>query len=111
MVAAVLRKFQTSPDLTLQVSDMVRVAVDRALKQLRANGGGDVTHPQGYQHPARTAAELRSTVSDDGQVPVRQEAVTDGMADDLAEIVNAVEPAAPAQDIVIPKKGPDGWAF
>ncbi len=117
MVAAVLKKFLTPPDINLQVTDMVRVAVDNALKQLKANGGGAVAAPRGYQHPARTADEVRASVSDEGQVPARQEAVTDGMADDLADIVNRIdvhgEPQKlePAKDIVIPTKGPDGWAF
>lgn len=116
MVRAVLDKFQTPPDIALQVSDMVREAVDRALRQLTANGGGDVQQPQGYTHPARTAEEVRATVADESMgVPSTQRAETDGMPEDLAAIVNEVKGfpgyKGDKSKIVIPKKCRDGWAF
>ena len=98
----------------MQVSDMVRESVDIAVTQLTANGGGTPYEATGYSHPARTAAEIKATIASDTAVPRTQKAVTDGMADDLAEIVNKVVVHGEPQklEIVLPKEGPNGkWAF
>ncbi len=106
----VLVNFALPPDICLQVSDMVREAVDTAITQLTANGGGQPPRPEGYTHAARTAAELRESVGSETQVPAGQKANTDGMAADLAALVNQVSPDAPGE-IIIPKKVNDGWVF
>ena len=96
----------------MQVSEMVEEAVDRAVRQLTANGGGAPQEATGYMHAARTAEEIRATIASDTAVPRSQKAVTDGMADDLAEIVNAApEPEGEGPGIIIPKEGLRGWAF
>lgn len=95
----------------MQVAEMVRESVDRAVTQLTANGGGTPQEPTGYTHAARTADEIKATIASSTRVPRDQKAVTDGMDDDLAEIVNRVEVHGEPQKLVIPKETPRGWAF
>lgn len=95
---------------------MVREAVDTALTQLTANGGGTPQQAAGYSHPARTAEEIKATVADRGTaVPPSQQAVTDGMPADLAEIVNKRRGfpgfTGDTTKLVIPEKKNGGWKF
>ncbi|MEE8518704.1 MAG: hypothetical protein V3S98_06230 [Dehalococcoidia bacterium] len=101
----------------MQIAEMVRESVDKAVTQLTANGGGTPQEATGYLHAARTAAEIKLVAASDTAVPRGQKAVTVGMADDLAEIVNRIEVHGepqrlePDKGIVIPKEGSSGWAF
>ena len=95
----------------MQITDMVGEAVDRALRQLTANGGGTPQPAAGYQHAARTKEELlASPVADQTTVPRDQELVTDAMDPEfLAEIQkDQKEPG----EILLPKEDGNGsWAF
>lgn len=96
----------------MQVAEMVRESTDSAIRQLTSNGGGTPYEATGYTHPARTAEEIKATIASNTAVPRNQKANTEGMADDLAEIVNRVEVHGEPQKLIIPKEGSDGkWAF
>lgn len=95
----------------MQVSEMVREAVDRAVRQLTANGGGTPQEATTYQHAARTAEEIKATVASGTVVPRNQAAVTDGMDADLAEIVNSTPEPEGEPEPIFPKEGLRGWKF
>ena len=96
-MSQVLEKHQLPPDIVLQVTDMTREAIDKALRQLTANGGGKPQQAQGYQFPARTPAELRGKAATQTLVPDSQKVETGE--------------AEPQQVIYPDKELPSGWSF
>jgi hypothetical protein len=81
-------------DVSLQVSEMVGEAVDRALRTLMVNGGGTPQQPTGYVMPARTAQEVKlAPAASQGQVsgaaPGQMEAMEQVAGDDIMELARA----------------------
>ena len=96
MVEKVLVNHQLPRDIVLQVTDMARESIDRAIRQLTANGGGKPQQAQGYQFAARTGDELRGAAPTPKMVPESQK-------------VETGEPEP--RQIFVPKEKAGGWAF
>ncbi len=60
-VKQIMEEHGHNADVVFQVYEMVGNAVDFALKHLTRNGGARPQPLKGYQHPARTAEEIRNT--------------------------------------------------
>jgi hypothetical protein len=103
VVAETLKRFRLPDDIVLQVTDMTRVAIDNALRQLTANGGATPHQAQGYQFPPRSAEELRGQKATEQLVPENQPV-------ELGDPEPDRGPGTP-QQIVVPKEGRGGWAF
>lgn len=100
-MSQVLTNHKLPEDIVLQVTDMTRESIDKAIRQLTANGGGKPQQNTGYQFAARTGQELRGAAPTKTLVPAAQP----------IETGEPVVEAPTLAQIVVPKETKDGWAF